>query len=216
MSAAGERREAVILTGGRSRRMGSEKALLPLGGGTVIERLALRLAGSFDRIIISVGSEPPSRGLADALARLVSGGVDAEAVRDQRPGSAGPLAGVEAALEAVEGSRAFFVAVDVVDPGDSLPGRLLEEASAEGSLGAVPRCGGLIQGAFAVYTRALLPRVRSLLDAGEARLQALAGIEGVSVVELDSAAGGVFTAFNTPAEFESARLAIEGGPETEM
>ena len=63
MSAAGERREAVILAGGRSRRMGSEKALLPLGGGTVIERLALRLAGSFDRIIISVGSEPPSLSL---------------------------------------------------------------------------------------------------------------------------------------------------------
>ncbi|SVC48188.1 uncharacterized protein METZ01_LOCUS301042, partial [marine metagenome] len=41
--------------------MGSEKALLPLGGETVIERLALRLAGSFDRIIISSGSEPPSR-----------------------------------------------------------------------------------------------------------------------------------------------------------
>jgi hypothetical protein len=36
------------------------------------------------------------------------------------------------------------------------------------------------------------------------------------VIELDSAAGGVFAAFNTPAEFESARLAIEGGPEAEM
>jgi len=216
MSDAGGRREAVILAGGRSRRMGSEKALLPFGGGTVIERLALRLAGSFDRIIISAGSEPPSEGLAAALARLVSGGIDAVIVRDQRPGSAGPLAGVEAALEAVEGTRAFFVAVDVVDPGDWLPGRLLEAASAEGSLGAVPRCGGLIQGAFAVYARALLPRVRSLLDEGEARLQVLAGMEGVSVVELEAAAGGVFTAFNTPAEFESARLAVEGDPETEM
>jgi len=207
---------AVILAGGRSRRMGAEKAVLELGGETVIERLARGLGASFDRLLVSVGSEAPSEELAAALGRLGSAGFEVETVPDRRADSAGPLAGVEAALEALDRRRAFFIAVDMVAPGEALPGRLLEASSAAGSLGAVPRCGGVIQGAFAVYSRALLPRVRSLLDEGEARLQALAGIEGVSVIEVDSAAGGVFTAFNTPAEFESARLAIEGGPEAEM
>ena len=201
---------AVILAGGRSRRMGAEKALLELGGETVIERLARGLGASFDRLIVSVGCEAPSGELAAALARLASGGLDVATVQDRRADSAGPLAGVEAGLEALDRSRAFFVAVDLVDPGEALPARLLDAASAEDSLGAVPRCGGVIQGACAVYARALLPRVSSLLDGGEARLQVLAGIEGVSVVEVETSAGDVFTAFNTPAEFESARRAIEG------
>jgi len=207
MSAAGERREAVILAGGRSRRMGSEKALLELGGGTVIERLVHLLGASFDRMIIATGAEPPSAGLEAALQGLGGEGFDLMTVKDLRPDFAGPLAGVEAALTVVEGSHAFFVPVDILRPEDSLRRKLLDLSCREGFQGAVPRCGGVIQGAFAVYSRSLLPRISSLLDAGENRLGVLASLDGVEVVEVEPA--DFFTGFNTPQEYAAARLELE-------
>ena len=195
--------DAVILAGGRSRRMGREKALLELGGETLIERLARRLGASFDRVLVSTGSRPPSDGLTAALGRLREEGLAVEAVADRRTDFAGPLAGVEAALGAIGARRAFFVAVDLVDPDERLVAELLEISSAGGCLGAVPRCGAIIQGAFAVYSRDLLPRVSSLLDGGEVRLQCLGESGGVSVVELDDSAADLFCGLNTPAEYES-------------
>ncbi len=199
---------AVILAGGRSRRMGSEKALLELGGETLIERLARRLAASFARILVSTGSEPVSAGLGAALERLRDGGLAVEAVADRRADSAGPLAGVEAALGAIGSGRAFFISVDLVDPDEGLIAVLLEISCAGDCPGAVPSCAGITQGAFAVYSVDLLPVVGSLLDGGEARLQELAGAGGVAVVELEDSAADLFHSLNTPAEYESLRSSL--------
>lgn len=205
---SGEGLAAVILAGGRSRRMGCEKALLELGGETLIERLARRLAASFERILVSTGSEPVSAGLGAALERLRAGGLAVEAVADRRADFAGPLAGVEAALGAVGSGRVFFISVDLVDPDAGLMAVLLEVSSAEGCLGAVPVCGGIIQGAFAVYSAELLPGVGSLLDGGEARLQELAGAGGVATVELEDSAADLFQGLNTPAEYDTLRSSL--------
>ncbi len=205
---SGEGLAAVILAGGRSRRMGSEKALLELGGETLIERLARRLAASFERILVSTGSEPASEGRAAALERLRAGGLAVEEVADLRAEFAGPLAGVEAALGALGSGRAFFISVDLVDPDEGLMAVLLEVSSGEGCLGAVPVCEGIIQGSFAVYSAGLLPAVVALLDGGEARLQALAGAGGVATVELEDTAADLFHGLNTPAEYESLRSSL--------
>ena len=205
---SGEGLAAVILAGGRSRRMGCEKALLELGGETLIERLARRLAASFERILVSTGSEPVSEGLGAALERLRAGGLAVETVADRRADFAGPLAGVEAALGAVGSGRAFFISVDLVDPDAGLMAVLLEVSSAEACLGAVPVCEGIIQGSFAVYSTGLLPAVAALLDSGEARLQELAGAEGVATVELEETAADLFHGLNTPAEYETLRSSL--------
>lgn len=48
------RRIAVILAGGRSRRMeGRDKAVVRIGGGRMVERVAARLAAQADRTVIS-------------------------------------------------------------------------------------------------------------------------------------------------------------------
>ena len=45
----------VILTGGRSRRMGRDKGNLPVGEGTLLERMIGRWTGVFDAVAVSVG-----------------------------------------------------------------------------------------------------------------------------------------------------------------
>src|SRR5438093_5035702 len=74
----------VILAGGRSRRMGRDKAGLPAGGGTLVEHLAQRLRPVVDETIVAGGS-----------ATLEFAGV--RRIDDHHPGS-GPLAGMHAGL----------------------------------------------------------------------------------------------------------------------
>lgn len=72
---------AVILTGGRSSRMGRDKCALRLGGETFLERLVERYRGAFGTRVRIRG--PPGR----------FDPAGAEEVCDRRPGRQGPLAG---------------------------------------------------------------------------------------------------------------------------
>ncbi len=58
----------VVLAGGRSTRMGRDKALLPWGDGTLLEHMArlLRAAGA-DEVVVS-GDRPAMEGIVDAVA----------------------------------------------------------------------------------------------------------------------------------------------------
>ena len=78
----------LILAGGRSNRMGAPKAFVELGGETLVERLARRLAPEVDRLAVGL---PP--GLDVPLPPSVT------ALRDASPTFEGPLAGVLAGLE---------------------------------------------------------------------------------------------------------------------
>lgn len=85
----------VILAGGASTRMGTDKALFELHGRSMAEWVADAMGG-FDHVVV-VGR---SRGLAGL-----------ESVSDLHPGAAGPLSGLQTAL-AVFRSPLVLVAVD--------------------------------------------------------------------------------------------------------
>ncbi len=76
---------AVILAGGRSRRMGTCKALLRLEGGTMLERAAGLLTALFDEVLLSAND--PALGL----------GLNLRVVPDIWR-ECGPLGGLHAAL----------------------------------------------------------------------------------------------------------------------
>ncbi|WP_137156271.1 molybdenum cofactor guanylyltransferase MobA [Rhizobium sp. FKL33] len=78
-------RPGVILSGGRSSRMGRPKALLPFGAGRLIDHIAARLAPQVDSLAVN-SNDPDLR---------VDG---APAFPDIAPGFQGPLAGLQAAL----------------------------------------------------------------------------------------------------------------------
>ena len=91
---------AVILAGGGSRRMGSDKLALPFDGATLLDSAVRRYREFFDRVYLS---------LADA-----SKYPEIEIIRvvDVFSGR-GPIAGLHAALEAAEDDGVFLVAADM-------------------------------------------------------------------------------------------------------
>jgi molybdopterin-guanine dinucleotide biosynthesis protein A len=175
---------AVVLAGGKSARMGREKALLEAGGATLIERTLAALAAGFERVAVSVAHEGPSPDLAAAIERASrSMGRSIDVYRDAAPAE-GPLGAVASSLEEMEGVNAFFLAVDI--PAVSLPlaAALWEEASAPGRTGCIPRWGRGLEPACAVYCKCLHPAMRRLLDAGTRELHAAAKLPGVAVLDL--------------------------------
>jgi molybdenum cofactor guanylyltransferase len=95
---------AVILAGGRSSRMGSNKALITLGGETMLARVAQRLGRQVMAVALNADRDFPRA-------------CDLRLVPDTVAGKAGPLAGVLAALRdtAERHPRATHVATVPVD-----------------------------------------------------------------------------------------------------
>ncbi|HIG86310.1 MAG TPA: molybdenum cofactor guanylyltransferase [Planctomycetes bacterium] len=91
---------SVLLCGGASQRMGSDKALLRLEGEALLDRGIAVLASLAGEVLIAPGSRSRygDRGLPEAL--------------DSEPGQ-GPAAGILAGLAAATEERVLFVAVDL-------------------------------------------------------------------------------------------------------
>jgi molybdopterin-guanine dinucleotide biosynthesis protein A len=89
---------AIILAGGDSRRMGTDKANLLLGGQTLLQSVIATMQQVFPRIIVSVRQPRP--------------GIDWPQICDEYA-AAGPLAGLVACLDQVATPWAFAVACDM-------------------------------------------------------------------------------------------------------
>jgi molybdenum cofactor guanylyltransferase len=153
--------EAFVLAGGRSTRMGQDKALLQVGGRSLLD-LAL------DKLrTVPLNAAPR---IAAARPDLSS---HAEAIADLHPGC-GPLSGIEAALAASTQPLNLFLPVDM----PLLPAQfivwMLSRAEITGALVTVPRTNGLPQPLCAVYHRNLLaPLTESLLAGNYKVMQAV-------------------------------------------
>lgn len=182
----------VILAGGRSRRMGRDKAGLPAGDGTLIEHLVRRLASVAADIIIAGG---PSVWEVDGVRK----------VEDRYPGL-GPLAGIHAGLLAASRSWVWVVACDLPDVEPGLGALLCGRAV--GVEAVVPRVDDRPEALCAVYDRSLAPRIASFLQAGKRRVQDLLAqldVRYVPAAELRQVDPELrsFRNLNTPADYEA-------------
>ena len=182
----------LILAGGRSRRMGRDKAQLPAGDGTLIEHLVRRLAPVVDETLVAGGPMAPRRD-------------DVRGIEDRYPGM-GPLAGIHAGLLEASFPLVWVVACDLPDVEPAL-GALFRSLAA-GVDAVVPRVGDEAQSLCAVYDRSLAPRIEMLLRAGERRVQDLlarARVRYVSEAELRPVDPALrsFRNINTPADYEA-------------
>jgi molybdopterin-guanine dinucleotide biosynthesis protein A len=159
---------AFVLAGGRSTRMGRDKALLELEGRPLIEHALEKL-----RVL---GFSPSIVGTRADLSSF------APVIPDNYP-QAGPLGGIEAALAATANPEMLSPEVRICSsdagqnlflPVDSpwLPLEFLrwmmERAGQTDALATVPRAQGLAQPLCAVYSRAILPHAQAALAQGDA------------------------------------------------
>ncbi|MDT0681322.1 molybdenum cofactor guanylyltransferase MobA [Roseicyclus sp. F158] len=162
-------RLGLILAGGGGRRMGgADKALLPLGGRTLVARAAARLAPQTDALAVSAGGDP---------ARFGGLGV----LPDPLPGGLGPLAGVLAGLEeAARQGRTSVLTVAVDTP--FFPPDLAARLAAAGPF-AIAAAGVPLRHhpACALWPVSLAGALRDDLIAGERRLGAWALAEGAAI-----------------------------------
>lgn len=94
--------EAIVLAGGRSRRMGSDKLVLERDGRSVLQRACDALAPHVDRIIVA----GPARDGCEGVTFVV-----------EDPPFGGPVAGIAAALTQLDdGGLAFLLAGDLAEP----------------------------------------------------------------------------------------------------
>lgn len=190
--------DSFVLAGGRSSRMGEDKARLTLDGRSMLERIVDAVRPVARRIVL-VG-RASELGLA--------------AVPDARIGF-GPLAGIEAALASCETRAAIVLACDLPFVSTALLDRLLDRAGAEPDAVVVaedfdgrvaPLCG-----VYPVSTRASVTR---LLDAGERRPRALENVVPYVRLAFDAYASlpnakRLLRNVNTPEDLDSARSIVE-------
>ncbi len=160
---------AIILAGGQSRRMGRDKASLPLGEQTLLEQLIEQLAGRFQEIIISV-----SKGQPYPLNNV-------RQVED-RYENAGPLAGLLAGLQASSSDISLVVPCDQPEIDLGIVRDMLQVLDQHDLV--YPRLDGQIpHPLFALYRRSLWPVIEKLINEG--KLSVLHLLTEVKAVALD-------------------------------
>ncbi len=200
-------RTGMILCGGRSQRMGQDKALLPLGPRTMLETLLDRLTQCVDHVMVVAG---PAQTLP-ALPPTV------QIVRDEVPGQ-GPLVALARGMNhlAPESDRILLCGVDA----PLLQPRLgrwlmdqLDEAPSGLSFGACVLWNELRWHPLpAAYHTRLLPTLQDLLARDEQSLARL--LESVQVrvcspddIEARDPQRLSYLSANTPEEYEQLKQA---------
>ena len=174
----------IVLAGGKSRRMGQDKAQLRLGSRTLLEFQIekLRLLGA-DEVLISG---------ADALPGT-------RAVPDRFP-DCGPLAGLEACLREAESEACVVLGVDTPLVPLSLLRELLAVQRETGCDAAITEHGGLLEPLIGVYRSALADDAEALLRTGRRSVRALLECADVRLVSFSGDAGLLFNC-NDPEDY---------------
>ena len=184
-----------VLAGGKSSRMGMDKALLDLNGATLLSRTR-ELLESVCRKVFVLGPKQRYGGLG-------------ECVEDIHP-DCGPLGGIHAALLKSRTRLNLIVAVDTPFLSKEFLDYLVDRAAAGDAVVTVPEIAGHVQPLCAVYSREFLPIAENALKKGEYKIVPLfpAGrIVTVTVQELAQFGVGpeMFDNLNTPEDLDRAR-----------
>ena len=152
----------IILCGGKSSRMGTSKAMLPVGEELMLQRVARLLGEAVEPLVVvaAEGQDLPALPPAILLAR-------------DTHSDSGPLQGLRDGLAALPNdmTAAYVTGCDVPF---LMPGFVRRMADMLGEYQiAVPVEGEFAHPLAAVYSKQALPDIDALLSAGERKMQVL-------------------------------------------
>jgi len=179
-----ERATAIIMAGGDSQRMGTDKSMLTIKDKSMIETICEQLRGTFGQILISANN-------VEKYAFL-----DLPIIKDKMPGQ-GPLKGIASAVAASENEVNFVTACDIPHIEMSFVRRMLVEA--EGYDIVIPADkDGRSEPLFAVYNKSALKPINEVLREGGRKISDVFARCRVKYVELERDIANL----NTRAEYE--------------
>ena len=182
---------AVILAGGGSTRMKSNKALLPYRGELFIQHIHRQLAATFQDVILVTNTPELYRFLP------------CRSVPDIYPGR-GSLAGIHAGLSQSETPYIFAVACDMPYLSGALIRRLL--TAIDGQDVVMPESDAGLEPLHAIYGKGCLPAMEAALSRGPGRIIACLDWNKATVVKKAEVAQidpefRSFRNINTPEEY---------------
>lgn len=164
---------SIILAGGKNRRLGRNKALEPIGGKAMIERVIERLKPLTSQILIVTAREQPDLPVADKAEILV----------DLYPGK-GPLGGIYTGLSVSQCLYNLVVACDMPFLNTELLRYIVKLGLSHGSDVVMPRLGeGKLEPLHALYSRNCLSNIRTQLERNELKAYSFLNTVSVRYVE---------------------------------
>ncbi len=187
-----------VLAGGKSSRMGQDKALMQLGERTLLTH-ALELSTAATGSAQIVGS-------AEKFAAF------GPVVEDIYPGH-GPLAGIHAALASTRTQLNLIMPVDMPFLEPELLSYLVDQARQTTAMVVVPRAGGGLQPLCAVYHRLFAEAAERSLRAGENKIDRLFSqvetrVIGQKDLERNGFTDEMFRNLNTEQDWQEAKLKL--------
>ncbi|MCI0402155.1 MAG: molybdenum cofactor guanylyltransferase [Acidobacteria bacterium] len=189
---------AFVLAGGRSTRMGRDKAFLELAGCTLL-----------DRALDTCRPLCPTVGVVGPREKLSRYGAIVEDIFPNR----GPLGAIHAALSSTPTSWNLVLGVDLPFIQAGFLRYLVEQAWTSGADVTVPRAGGGFHPVCAVYHRRFRDVAQAALERGENKVDALFSSVPTRIVEESELAAfalgaRMFENLNTRQDFERAERCL--------
>jgi molybdopterin-guanine dinucleotide biosynthesis protein A len=186
---------AFVLAGGRSSRMGRDKALLSLGDQNLLQRALHTVSAACDNAYI-VGSKQLYAQFGNTI-------------EDIYPGC-GPLGGIHAALASTDTDLNLILSVDMPEMTPDFLRWLLAQAASKPELIVVPEAAGRVQPLCAVYRKTVVRTVEQALQRGQYKVGRLFSQVPTCIInEGEILAAGfspaIFQNINTPEEYANWR-----------
>jgi len=181
---------AVILAGGKSSRMGRDKARLEMDGRPMLAR-QIQLARETGAAKVFVSGHAERDYLEFGCPVLFD-----------RLSDAGPLAGIERALTEISSSWLLVLAVDMPNLTPAILQQMAKRGA--GTTGVIPRVNGRIEPLAAIYPKAASCLALALLDderhAATTFAELCVGSGLARFHDLPAGAAGFFASCNTPSD----------------
>jgi molybdopterin-guanine dinucleotide biosynthesis protein A len=170
---------AIIIAGGKSTRMGFDKAFMRIGNSYCIELLIRKLKKNFNEIIIVTENSKKHDFMNDAITDFMNVTITSDIIKN-----AGPLGGLHAGLKASSSMHNYLVACDMPVISDELIVHMKDLLFLKPDIIACEN-NGFIEPFHAVYMKPLISKIEREVKTGNYSLYNLMLKSNTEIIPFD-------------------------------